>query len=85
MSDPKEKEYYESLIQYYRMKCNQMEHDFVIHKIRTEQALKDLNFTINTMIAEKEKERLDSIYNKSKKDKLIKLKNKVVEEQKSKK
>jgi predicted ester cyclase len=85
MSDPKEKEYYESLIQYYRMKCNQMEHDFVIHKIRTEQALKDLNFTINTMIAEKEKERLDLIYNKSKKDKLIKLKNKVVEEQKSKK
>ena len=85
MSDPKEKEYYESLIQYYRMKCNQMEHDFVIHKIRTEQALKDLNITINTMIAEKEKERLDSIYNKSKKDKLIKLKNKVVEEQKSKK
>ena len=82
--DAQEIEYYESLIQYYKTKCNQMEHDFVIHKIRSEQAIKHLNLNINSILVEQEKKRLDSIYDQSKKDKLIKLKNKVVKEQKSK-
>ena len=46
--DAQEIEYYESLIQYYKTKCNQMEHDFVIHKIRSEQAIKHLNLNIRS-------------------------------------
>jgi|694.fasta_scaffold00915_45 hypothetical protein len=72
MSDSKEKQYYESLVQYYRSKCIQMEYEFVIYKIKTEQSINDLNMSIQNI----KLKHLEDVE---------KLKNRIVEEQRSKK
>jgi len=55
MSDPIEKEYLESIINYYRTKSVQLEYDFVAYKIKTEQHVRDLNNNIENLISIKEK------------------------------
>jgi hypothetical protein len=48
MSDQLEKEYLESIINYYRTKTIQLEYDFVSYKIKTEQSMKELNKLIES-------------------------------------
>ena len=55
MSDPIEKEYLESIINYYRTKTIQLEHDFVAYKIKTEQHIRELNKNIENLVVTKEK------------------------------
>jgi hypothetical protein len=85
MSDPIEKEYLESIISYYKTKTIQLEYDFVSYKIRSEQQVRELNKVIQDILARQEKERLDSISNSSKVEKLKSLKKKIEKDQKSKK
>jgi len=53
MSDPIEKEYLESIVNYYRTKTIQLEYDFVSYKIKTEQSLRELNKVIEGKINKK--------------------------------
>lgn len=72
MSDSKKEEYYESLVQYYKSKCTQMEYEFVIYKIKTEQSINDFDNTIQGI-------KLKHL------EEVEKLKKRIVEEQLSKK
>jgi len=85
MSDPIEKEYLESIISYYKTKTVQLEYDFVSYKIRAEQQIRELNKVIQDILARQEKDRLDSISNSSKVEKLKSLKQKIEKDQRSKK
>lgn len=84
MLDSTEKEYLESLINYYKTKTVQLEYDFVAYKIKTEQDMRQANKLIQDLVAKSEKDRLDAIYDSSKKTKLKRLKTKIVQEQKGK-
>jgi hypothetical protein len=57
MSDPLEKEYLESLVNYYRVKTVQLEYDFVAYKIKTEQKFRELNNNIENLLSLVEKEK----------------------------
>lgn len=85
MSDPIEKEYLESIISYYKTKTVQLEYDFVSYKIRAEQQIRELNKVIQDILARQEKDRLDSISNSSKVEKLKSLKQKIEKDKRSKK
>ena len=85
MSDPIEKEYLESIISYYKTKTVQLEYDFVSYKIRAEQQIRELNKVIQDMLARQEKDRLDSILNSNKVEKLKSLKQKIEKDKRSKK
>jgi hypothetical protein len=51
MSDQLEKEYLESLVNYYKAKTIQLEHDFVSYKIKTEQSIRELNKIVESKIS----------------------------------
>ena len=85
MSDPIEKEYLESIVNYYKTKTIQLEYDFVSYKIRAEQQVRELNKVIQDILARQERDRLDSISNSSKVEKLKSLKQKIEKEKRSKK
>ena len=85
MSDPIEKEYLESIISYYKTKTVQLEYDFVSYKIRAEQQIRELNKVIQDILARQERDRLDSISNSSKVEKLKSLKQKIEKDKRPKK
>jgi hypothetical protein len=85
MSDPIEKEYLESIVNYYKTKTIQLEYDFVSYKIRSEQQVRELNKVIQDILARQEKDRLDRISNSNKVEKLKSLKKKIEKDQRSKK
>jgi hypothetical protein len=85
MSDPIEKEYLESIVNYYKTKTIQLEYDFVSYKIRAEQQVRELNKVIQDILARQERDRLDSISNSSKVEKLKSLKQKIEKDKRSKK
>jgi 5,10-methylene-tetrahydrofolate dehydrogenase/methenyl tetrahydrofolate cyclohydrolase len=41
--DENEKNTLQSLVEYYRNKCNQLEHDFVQYQIKAESVVRELN------------------------------------------
>jgi hypothetical protein len=55
MSDQLEKEYLESIVNYYKTKAIQLEHDFVSYKIKTEQSIRELNKIIENKISKQTK------------------------------
>jgi hypothetical protein len=55
MSDQLEKEYLESIVNYYKTKAIQLEHDFVSYKIKTEQSTRELNKIIENKISKQTK------------------------------
>jgi hypothetical protein len=85
MSDPIEKEYLESIVNYYKTKTVQLEYDFVSYKIRAEQQIRELNKVVQDILARQERDRLDGISNSSKVEKLKSLKQKIEKDQRSKK
>ena len=58
MSNSLEKEHLESLVQYYKSKCFQMEYDFVSYKISTEQTLREMSKTMKHIEENHQKEKL---------------------------
>jgi hypothetical protein len=55
MSDQLEKEYLESIINYYKTKAIQLEYDFVAYKVKTEQQIRESNKTIQFLIDENQR------------------------------
>ena len=66
MLDCIEKEYLESIVNYYKTKTIQLEYDFVSHKVKAEQQIRELNRILQDTLIKHEKEKLENVSNSSK-------------------